>query len=131
LKAFGIRALKTPARMPAANALCERLVGTFRRECLDYLIPINERHLKSMLKEFVNFYNRGRPQMSGLEFRNHSRIRFRTPAIDTCFLPGIASHRLLCSADCITNIAWKRRLHSVGRHFSDHSHARTIFAQTQ
>jgi len=50
--------------MPAANGLCERLVGTLRRECLEFLIPINERHLKSMLKEFVVFFNRGRPHMS-------------------------------------------------------------------
>jgi len=64
LKTFGIRALKTPPRMPAANGLCERLVGTFRRECLDYLIPIDERHLKSMLTEFLHFYNRGRPHVS-------------------------------------------------------------------
>jgi hypothetical protein len=29
-----------------ANTVCERFGGTLRRECLDYLIPINERHLK-------------------------------------------------------------------------------------
>jgi transposase InsO family protein len=57
---FGVRVLKTPVRTPTANAYCERLVGTVRRECLDYLIPINERHLKSILKEFVIHYNRGR-----------------------------------------------------------------------
>jgi transposase InsO family protein len=61
LKGFGVRALKTPARTAQGNGYCERLVGTVRRECLDYLIPINERHLKSILKEFVVHYNRGRP----------------------------------------------------------------------
>ena len=44
----------------AANA-GERLVGTIRRECLDYLMPVNQRHLKAIVKEFVVHYNRGRP----------------------------------------------------------------------
>lgn len=45
LKDFGVRPIRTPVRSPKANAYCERLIGTLRRECLDYLIPINERHL--------------------------------------------------------------------------------------
>jgi len=61
LKDFGVRPIRTPVRAPKANAFCERLVGTIRRECLDYLIPINERHLRVILKEFVCHYNRGRP----------------------------------------------------------------------
>jgi putative transposase len=61
LKDFGMRPIRTPVRAPKANAYCERLVGTIRRECLDYLIPINERHLRLVLKKFVVHYNRGRP----------------------------------------------------------------------
>jgi hypothetical protein len=53
LKGFGVRVLRTPVQAPKANAFCERLVGTIRRERLDYLIPLNERHLKSIVKEFV------------------------------------------------------------------------------
>ncbi len=56
LKGFGIHVLKTPARTPTANAFCERLVGTLRRECLDFMIPINERTSSLMIH-----YNRGRP----------------------------------------------------------------------
>ena len=44
-----------------ANAYCERVIGTFRRECLDYLIPINQRHLRRIVREFADYYNRGRP----------------------------------------------------------------------
>jgi putative transposase len=44
-----------------ANAYCERVTGSIRRECLDYLIPLNERHLKRILREFITHYNRGRP----------------------------------------------------------------------
>ena len=56
--------LKTPVRAPQANAFCERLVGTIRRECLDFLIPINERHMKIIINEFPRHYNRGRPHSS-------------------------------------------------------------------
>jgi putative transposase len=64
ISGFGVRVLKTPVRTPQANAFCERLIGTIRRECLDYLIPLNERHLCRILKEFVPYYNRGRPHSS-------------------------------------------------------------------
>jgi transposase InsO family protein len=61
LNGFGLKVLKTPVRSPMANAYCERVIGTLRRECLDYLIPINERHLKRIVREFATHYNRGRP----------------------------------------------------------------------
>jgi transposase InsO family protein len=61
LKGFGVRVLKTPVRAPKANAYCERLVGTIRRECLDFLIPLNEGHLRRILREHSCHYNRGRP----------------------------------------------------------------------
>ena len=64
LKGFGIRVLKTPVRAPKANAFCERLIGTIRRECLDFLIPLGESHLKRILREWVGHYNRGRPHSS-------------------------------------------------------------------
>jgi putative transposase len=64
LNGFGIHVLKTPPRTPTANAFCERLVGSIRRECLDYLIPINERHLRRIVNEFVCHYNRARPHSS-------------------------------------------------------------------
>jgi transposase InsO family protein len=64
LRGFDIRVLKTPVRAPKANAYCERLVGTFRRECLDFLIPLSEGHLKRILRQFVRHYNRGRPHSS-------------------------------------------------------------------
>ena len=47
-----------------ANSVCERLGGTLRRECLDFLIPFNERHLKIVVKNWVSHYNRGRPHSS-------------------------------------------------------------------
>ena len=46
LESFGIRVLRTPVRAPQGNAYCERLVGTIRRECLDFLIPLSESNLR-------------------------------------------------------------------------------------
>jgi transposase InsO family protein len=59
--AMGVRVLQTPVRGPQANSICERLGGSLRRECLDFLIPVNERHLRMMVKEWGVHYNRGRP----------------------------------------------------------------------
>ena len=59
-----MRVLKTPIRAPKANAFCERLVGTIRRDCLDFIIPLSESHLKRILREFVHHYNRRRPHSS-------------------------------------------------------------------
>ena len=42
-----------------ANAHCERVIGSIRRECLDYLIPLNERHLKRIVRKFITHCNRG------------------------------------------------------------------------
>jgi len=64
LKAMSLRILKSPFQAPQANAFCERVIGTIRRECLDFLIPLNERHLRDVLKEWVTHYNRGRPHSS-------------------------------------------------------------------
>lgn len=64
IKGFGMRVLKSPPRSPMANAVCERLIGTMRRECLDWLIPISEPHLRSILKIWVGHYNSSRPHMA-------------------------------------------------------------------
>ena len=53
-----------PVRASKANSVCERLGGSLRRECLDFLIPTNERHLKMTVKDWEMHYNRGRPHSS-------------------------------------------------------------------
>ena len=58
LEAMGLRVLRTPVRAPQANAFCERLIGTIRRECLDFMIPMSERHVRVILREWVGHYNR-------------------------------------------------------------------------
>ena len=51
--AMGVSVLRTPPQAPKANAVCERVVGTIRRECLDFLIPLGQRHLKHTLNRWV------------------------------------------------------------------------------
>jgi transposase InsO family protein len=53
-----------PVRAPKANSICGRFGGTLRRECLDFFIPLNERHLKRILKAWITHFNHGRPHMS-------------------------------------------------------------------
>jgi transposase InsO family protein len=60
-RSFGLSVLKSPPRSPKANAFCERLIGTLRRECLDWIIPLSEDHLRSVIREWATHYNRGRP----------------------------------------------------------------------
>jgi putative transposase len=57
----GIRVIRTPVRAPKANATCERFVGTVRRECLDWILITNRRHLQRVLAEFTGHYNGHRP----------------------------------------------------------------------
>jgi putative transposase len=64
IRHLGLRILKTPVRSPQANAACERLLGTLRRECLDYLIPLSGHHVCRILKQWVPHYNAGRPDMA-------------------------------------------------------------------
>jgi putative transposase len=61
---FGLTVLRTPPQSPQANAHCERLVGTVRRECLDFMIPLTESHLRRLLGEWVRHYNGGGPHRS-------------------------------------------------------------------
>ena len=61
---MGVQVLRTPVRSPKANGFCERLVRSARRECLDFLIPLSENHLKRTLLEWVAHYNHGRPHKS-------------------------------------------------------------------
>jgi putative transposase len=64
MRHLGLRVFRTPVRSPQANANCERLLGTLRRECLDFLIPLTENHLRRLLNAWVQHYNAGRPHVA-------------------------------------------------------------------
>ena len=57
----GIKLLGTPHQALRANAICERFLGSVRRECLDHLLILTEEHLRRVLKEYVVYFNRARP----------------------------------------------------------------------
>jgi len=57
----GIQVLRTPHRAPQANAVCERFLGSVRRECLDHLLVLGERQLSRVLREYVAYFNGARP----------------------------------------------------------------------
>jgi putative transposase len=62
----GIKVLRTPYRTPQANAVCERFLGSVRRECLDHFLIIHEKQLHRLLRSYVVYFNRARPHQ-GLE----------------------------------------------------------------
>jgi transposase InsO family protein len=57
----GTDVLRTPIHAPRANAFCERLMGSLRRECLDHVLILSEKQLRRHVKEYVRYYNEDRP----------------------------------------------------------------------
>jgi putative transposase len=58
---YNIKEIKTSVKAPNMNSIAERFVGSARRECLDYYIIFNERQLRNILTEYINYYNTLRP----------------------------------------------------------------------
>jgi len=57
----GIKILKTPYHTPRANAICERFLGSVRRECLDHLLILHEKQMDRVLHAYVQYFNQARP----------------------------------------------------------------------
>jgi putative transposase len=57
----GIKILKTPYHAPRANAICERFLGSVRRECLDHLLILQEKQLHRVLRAYGDYFNHARP----------------------------------------------------------------------
>ena len=72
-KGSSIEVLKMPYRAPKANAVCERFLGSVRRECLDHLLIMGERHLHRAVREYVQYFNQARPHQ-GIAQRIPARI---------------------------------------------------------
>jgi transposase InsO family protein len=70
-KGAGARVLRTAVRAPLMNAVCERFLGSVRRECLDHIVILSEEHLRAVLAEYsLSYFNMARP---------HQGIGQRTP----------------------------------------------------
>ena len=56
-----IELIHTPYYTPKANAICERFIGSVRRECLDFVIILSESHGRKIIREYISFFNQARP----------------------------------------------------------------------
>ena len=66
----GIKEVKTPYRTPQANGICERFIGSLRRECIDHVLIHGDKHLGRIVREYTAYFNEERP---------HQGIDQRTP----------------------------------------------------
>ena len=64
LRSLGARVIQTPLMTPKANAYAERWIGSCRRECLDWMLVLNQRHLEAIIREYCAHYNHERPHRS-------------------------------------------------------------------
>jgi len=71
MKSFSIKPKQTSFRSPWQNGVAERWVGNCRRDLLDHVIVLNERHLKRLMNEYVRYYH---------EDRTHLALAKGTPA---------------------------------------------------
>jgi hypothetical protein len=106
--AEGVRILASPPQAPRANAICERMIGTLRRELFDRLLIVNEHHLRRVLTEYLLHYNAARPhralgQLTPAQARTRphcyetkqvaATIEYSSPT--RCHVIGAAAHRVL------------------------------------
>ena len=61
---MGIEEVVTAPRSPWQNPYVERVIGSIRRECLDHLIVVDERHLRRILASYFDYYHRSRTHLS-------------------------------------------------------------------
>ncbi len=91
---IGIETILTPIRAPQANGVAERLIGTLRRECVDHIIPLNERHLRLVLHEYAEYYNATRPHRTlALEQPDGARTVQATGPVGATPILGGLHHR--------------------------------------
>jgi putative transposase len=87
-KGAGVRVLRTAVQAPLMNSVCERFLGSVRRECLDHIVVLGERHLEYMLKEYCfNYFNVARPHQ-GIGQRLPTEPAF-TASADPAIVVGV------------------------------------------
>ena len=83
-RAEGLRIITTMPKTPRMNAICERVLGTLRRELLDRVLVLGERHLELALRQYMIHYNGHRP---------HQSRQQRPPDIETQPVPDVVGLR--------------------------------------
>ena len=61
---MGVTEVLTAAQSPWQNALAERLIGSIRRECLDHVIVLGEKHLRRILRSYFEYYEESPTHLS-------------------------------------------------------------------
>ena len=61
--ALEMEQMRTSPRSPWQNPYVERLIGSIRRECLDHVVVLNARHLRRVLREYIDYYNSTRTHL--------------------------------------------------------------------
>ena len=64
VKRMGIEEVLTASQSPWQNPFAERLIGSIRRECLDHVVVLGERHLRRILTAYFAYYHRTRTHLS-------------------------------------------------------------------
>src|SRR3712207_4439953 len=84
-----IKEVITAARSPWQNAYVERLIGSIRRECLDHVIVLGERHLRRILHSYFEYYHQSRTHLSLLKDAPEARTVHRPEAGEIIALPQV------------------------------------------
>ncbi len=87
LAATGIEDVRTAIRAPRENACCERLMGSVRRECLDHLLIVHEKHLLRALREYAQYYNSSRPHQGLHQRFPDPPVSSGSPTGTVCAMP--------------------------------------------
>ncbi|MGA2916629.1 MAG: integrase core domain-containing protein [Sedimentisphaerales bacterium] len=91
IKRFGLEDTPTTPHSPLQNPVCERAIGTLRRECLDHMIILNEKHLYNILNEYIyDYYNISRTHMSlDKDSPEHRPVQIKGRIVSKPILSGL------------------------------------------
>ena len=90
---MGIRDRPIAARSPWQNGYVERLIGSIRRECLDHVVILGERHLRTILNLYADYYNNVRTHLSLDKDAPFHRVRCVAGAIVSVPMLGGLHHQ--------------------------------------
>jgi putative transposase len=91
----GLRIITTLPKTPRMNAICERVIGTLRRELLDRILILSERHLALVLREYLTHYNGHRP---------HQSRQQRPPDVEAQLVRGVVGLRSVRRKPVVTGV---------------------------
>jgi hypothetical protein len=116
VRSLSVSPVRTSFESPWQNEVAERWVGSCRRDLLDHIIAVDERHLKRLLSEYIRYYH---------EDRTHLALGKGTPDGRTS---TISSGRVLSHARLVTAYQFQKNILTCGMIYSHHFEALTACA---